>query len=220
VVSQSGQVECRFAQDGCRELDASSRRTSEMARDWRGLCPAVDCSRLMMMIMMMNAVAVFSKLSSVSAYNTLIALTTSMEERERWYYFVLSRTPHKTFKLQLLKQILLLTAGWSSGLRSRLRNQQTRVEIPVVTTGFCDEQLYLLTSHGFLFIYARRTITEANKNWSVIGWVTKNFISRAPPCFERHVKSLVPAVYAVVSTHQSALGPRGGLWPVLLVGEP
>jgi hypothetical protein len=25
--------------------------SSEMARNWRGLCPAVDCSRLMMMIM-------------------------------------------------------------------------------------------------------------------------------------------------------------------------
>jgi hypothetical protein len=26
-----------------------SRRSSEMARSWRGLCPAVDCDRLMMM---------------------------------------------------------------------------------------------------------------------------------------------------------------------------
>ncbi|RVE43331.1 hypothetical protein evm_012035 [Chilo suppressalis] len=47
--------------------------------------------------------------------------------------------------------------------------------------------------------------------WSVIGWVTKNLLSRAPPCFGRHVKPLVPAASAVVSTHQSALGPRGGL---------
>jgi hypothetical protein len=43
---------------------------------------------------------------------------------------------------------------------------------------------------------------------------------RAPPCFGRHAKPLVPAAFAVVSTHQSALGPRGGLWPVLLVGNP
>jgi hypothetical protein len=41
----------RFAQDGWQELDAFSRRSSEMARDWRGLCPAVDCSRLMMMML-------------------------------------------------------------------------------------------------------------------------------------------------------------------------
>ncbi|RVE45141.1 hypothetical protein evm_010250 [Chilo suppressalis] len=51
--------------------------------------------------------------------------------------------------------------------------------------------------------------------WSVIGWVTKNLLSRAPPCFGRHVKPLVPAASAVVNTHQSALGPRGGSWPNL-----
>jgi hypothetical protein len=28
-----------------------SRRSSEMAKHWRGLCPAVDCGRLMMMMM-------------------------------------------------------------------------------------------------------------------------------------------------------------------------
>ncbi|RVE40367.1 hypothetical protein evm_014983 [Chilo suppressalis] len=44
--------------------------------------------------------------------------------------------------------------------------------------------------------------------WSVIGWVTKNLLSRAPPCYERHVKPLVPVASAVVSTRQSALGPR------------
>jgi hypothetical protein len=62
----------------------------------------------------------------------------------------------------------------------------------------------------------RRTIAEVKQRWSVIGWVTKNLLSRAPPCFGRHVKTLVPAAFAVVSTHQSALGPRG-LWPVLLM---
>jgi hypothetical protein len=58
---------------------------------------------------------------------------------------------------------------------------------------------------------ARRTIVEAKQHWLVIGWVTKNLLSRAPPCFERHVKSLVLAAFAVVNTHQLALGPRGGL---------
>jgi hypothetical protein len=43
--------------------------------------------------------------------------------------------------------------------------------------------------------------------------VTKNLLSRAPPCFGRHVKPFV----AVVSTHQSAVGLRGGLWPGLLM---
>jgi hypothetical protein len=57
----------------------------------------------------------------------------------------------------------------------------------------------------------RRTIAEVNQSWSVIGWATKNVLSRAPPCFERHVKPLVSAAFAVVSTHHRALGPRGGL---------
>jgi hypothetical protein len=61
---------------------------------------------------------------------------------------------------------------------------------------------------------------KLSKRWSVIGWVIKNVLSRAPPCFGRHVKPLVPAVFAVVSTHQPALGPRGGLWPVLLICNP
>jgi hypothetical protein len=63
----------------------------------------------------------------------------------------------------------------------------------------------------------RRAIAEVKQRWSVIGWVTKNLLSRAPPCFGRHVKPLVPAAFAVVSTHKRALGPRGGLLPVLLM---
>jgi hypothetical protein len=66
----------------------------------------------------------------------------------------------------------------------------------------------------------RRGIVEAKQRWSAIGWVTKNLLSRAPPCFGRLVKLLVPAAFAVVSTHQTALGPCGGLWPVLLMCNP
>jgi hypothetical protein len=36
----------------------------------------------------------------------------------------------------------------------------------------------------------------------------------------RKARKPVPAAFAVVSTQQSALGPRGGLWPLLLVGNP
>jgi hypothetical protein len=61
---------------------------------------------------------------------------------------------------------------------------------------------------------------EVKQRWSVIGWVTKNLLSRAPRCFRRHVKPLVPAAFAVVSTHQTALDPRGELWPVLLMCNP
>jgi hypothetical protein len=50
--------------------------------------------------------------------------------------------------------------------------------------------------------------------------VTKNLLSGVPPCFGRHVKALVPTAFAVVSTHESAMGRRGGLWPVLLVCKP
>jgi hypothetical protein len=57
----------------------------------------------------------------------------------------------------------------------------------------------------------QRAIAEATQRWSVIGWLTKNLLSRAPPCFRRHVKPLVPAAFAVVSAHPPALGPPGGL---------
>jgi hypothetical protein len=54
---------------------------------------------------------------------------------------------------------------------------------------------------------ARRAIAEAKqaKQRSVIRWVTKYFIllSRAPPCFGRHVKPLVPVAFAIVSTHST-----------------
>jgi hypothetical protein len=33
--------------------------------------------------------------------------------------------------------------------------------------------------------YALRAITEVKQRWSVIGWVTKNLLSRASPCFGR-----------------------------------
>jgi hypothetical protein len=36
----------------------------------------------------------------------------------------------------------------------------------------------------------RRTIAEVKQRRSVIRWVTKNLLSRAPPCFGRHVKPL------------------------------
>jgi hypothetical protein len=39
----------------------------------------------------------------------------------------------------------------------------------------------------------RRAISEVTQRWSVIGWVTKNLLSRAPPWFGRHRKPLVPA---------------------------
>jgi hypothetical protein len=46
----------------------------------------------------------------------------------------------------------------------------------------------------------RHSITEVKQRWLVIGWLTKNLLSRAPPCFGRHVKLVVPVAFAVVST--------------------
>jgi hypothetical protein len=39
------------------------------------------------------------------------------------------------------------------------------------------------------------------QRWSVMRWVSKNLLSRAPSCLGRHVKPLVPAAFAVVSTN-------------------
>jgi hypothetical protein len=53
-------------------------------------------------------------------------------------------------------------------------------------------------------------------SWSVIGRVTKNLLSQALPCFGRHVKPLVPAAFAVVSTHQPSWACVVGYGPFFL----
>jgi hypothetical protein len=83
---------------------------------------------------------------------------------------------------------------------------------------------YLLSYIHIEVSALRRAIAEFKQRWSVIGWVSKNLLSRVPPtclpCFGRHVEPLVPAAFAVVRIHQSALGPCGGLRPVLLMYHP
>jgi hypothetical protein len=44
----------------------------------------------------------------------------------------------------------------------------------------------------------------------------QNLLSRAPLCFERHVKPLAPAALAVISTHQCALARVVGYGPFSL----
>jgi hypothetical protein len=59
----------------------SGQRSSDSARNWRGLCPAVDCSRLMMMMMRNTAdvtggkpiAVLLQSISGVRAINTLVA---------------------------------------------------------------------------------------------------------------------------------------------------
>jgi hypothetical protein len=52
----------------------------------------------------------------------------------------------------------------------------------------------------------RRAVAEVKQHWWVID---QKFIAlkstKKEDCFGRHVKPLVPAAFAVVSTHQSAL---------------
>jgi hypothetical protein len=50
-----------------------------------------------------------------------------------------------------------------------------------------------------------------NEEVDVSHWMgDQKFIITASPCFGRYVNPLVPAAFAVVSTHQPALGMRGG----------
>jgi hypothetical protein len=59
----------------------------------------------------------------------------------------------------------------------------------------------------------RRAIAEVKQLWSVIGWVTKIV-------YLELLRDSEGTAFAVVSTHQPVLGPRGGLWPVLLICNP
>jgi hypothetical protein len=44
-----------------------------------------------------NYLAMSNTADVVNAINPLVAFTTSMEERERCYFFILSQTPHETY---------------------------------------------------------------------------------------------------------------------------
>jgi hypothetical protein len=58
-------------------------------------------------------------------------------------------------------------------------------------------------------------IAEVKQHWSVMRLGDQK-LSRAPLCFGRNVNPLVSALFTIVSTNQSALCPRDGLWTVLL----
>jgi hypothetical protein len=89
--------------------------------------------------------------------------------------------------------------------------------------GFYFKIMILYTLYSYIFfknsitprLCTWRAIAEAKQRcqWSVMGWVIKTLSSRAPRCFGRHIKPLVPAAFAFGDTHQYALGLRGGLWP-------
>ncbi|RVE39817.1 hypothetical protein evm_015533 [Chilo suppressalis] len=71
--------------------------------------------------------------------------------------------------------------------------------------------LYKLLSVLTRLVHSHVPMYVSTPSRSVIGWVTKKLLSRAPPCFARQVRLLVPAGSAVVSTDASIrTGPRGG----------
>jgi hypothetical protein len=47
----------------------------------------------------------------------------------------------------------------------------------------------------------RRAIVEAKQRWSAIGWVTKNLLSRAPPCFGSRCSRLYLQSIAPTNPH-------------------
>jgi hypothetical protein len=56
----------------------------------------------------------------------------------------------------------------------------------------------------------RCAITEVKQRWSVIRWVTKSLLSRAPPCFGRHVKPLSYGPFSLCVIHRECLYPSSG----------
>jgi hypothetical protein len=72
---------------------------------------------------------------------------------------------------------------------------------------YCIEEL-----DGLAVSEHRRTIAEVKQCWSVIGWVTKNLLSRAPPCFRRHVKPCFKrhVKFSLCVIHKGALCPSSG----------
>jgi hypothetical protein len=65
----------------------------------------------------------------------------------------------------------------------------------------CNNQIIHEELHGPAVSALRRAIAEGKQRWSVIEWVTKILLSRAPPCFGKHVKPLIAAAFAVVGTY-------------------
>jgi hypothetical protein len=99
--------------------------------------------------------------------------------------------------------------GPSSGDVNRLVMIPTHLKGLWIYTPNLIKQFSLEDLDCLVISALRRESAEVKQRWSVIG-----------PCFGRHVKPLVSAAFAVVSTHQPAQGPRRGLWPVLLMCNP
>jgi hypothetical protein len=142
-----------------------------------------------------------------------------MEERKRCFCLVLSRTPREVNNIIHVCIIVYIyisltlyprrgsTCGWLDIIPRCLQTYQNIIAMLYYRWGARWPRGQCV----------RRTIAEAKQCWSVIGCLTKNLLSWAPPCFGRNVKPLVPAAFAVVSTpfslcviHKEGLGPSSG----------
>jgi hypothetical protein len=63
---------------------------------------------------------------------------------------------------------------------------------------------------GLAVSVLRRMIAKVKQRWSVIGWATKNLLSRAS---FRASEGTLSCWFQLICSHQSALGPHGGLGP-------
>jgi hypothetical protein len=84
-----------------RELNASSRRSSEMVSNWGGLCAAEDCSGLMMMMMNYNLMKINVISTVFSVMLRLMASTNYGPHTENGHKAMTDYT--ERFSLSLIK---------------------------------------------------------------------------------------------------------------------
>jgi hypothetical protein len=103
-------------------------------------------------------------------------------------------TPQQLFVLEHFNPYLMEDTDhlWQKACEKHFRNKQ-RQEMETW------REMYLV--HTFIY----------NQLMDIDILISCFFLNNIILCFGRHIKPFVPAAFAVVSTHQSALGPFGGL---------
>jgi hypothetical protein len=128
------------------------------------------------------------------------------------YYTRVTRHWYDLYVATDLSQTYCILSRWQS-----MDNAQSRHEFLIIYA-HCDFVAIIICSylHDFRWIVSWRHLSTRRAIAKIKQPMQKPIIgcmSPALPCYERHVKPVVPAV----STHQSALSSCGGLWPVPLV---
>jgi hypothetical protein len=125
-----------------------------------------------------------------------------------------SEWPNSELWIILLKMISILMK--SKKITGLFKNQ---FFLPGMKPNFYVSRAFL-SKRIYFMLYA--VLTGKNTNEKNLLCYTSHCILNSQnfciKCFFQCMP-LVPAVFAVVSTQQSALGPRGGLRPTLLVGN-